>query len=75
DPNSYLIGIIGYYNIILIYIPGISKVHTAAAASSCRVSFPHIKITLIISIYSITPFKHSSKEIILRDIIISKGII
>lgn len=60
---------------MLIYTPGIGKVHIVAAASSYRVSLLNIKITLLVNIYSIAPFKRNREEIILKDIIISKGII
>ncbi|KAF5268790.1 hypothetical protein FOXYS1_307 [Fusarium oxysporum] len=51
------------------------KVHAAAAASSCRASFPHVKIALVVGVCGVAPFKRSGEEIVLGDVVISEGII
>jgi nucleoside phosphorylase len=75
DPNAYSTGVIGRFNVILAYMPGIGKVNTATIASNYRKSFPCIKLALVVSIYSIVPFIPTNNEIILGDVIISNGVI
>ncbi|EXA30643.1 hypothetical protein FOVG_17977 [Fusarium oxysporum f. sp. pisi HDV247] len=75
DPNSYLTGVIGCHNVVLIRMPGTGKVHAAAAASNCRASFPNIKIALVVGVCGVVPFKRNGEEIVLGDVVISEGII
>jgi nucleoside phosphorylase len=75
DPNSYLTGVIGCHNVVLIRMPGTGKVHAAAAAANCRASFPNIKIALIVGVCGVVPFKRNGEEIVLGDVVISEGII
>ncbi|RKK79600.1 hypothetical protein BFJ71_g16159 [Fusarium oxysporum] len=75
DPNSYLTGVIGCHNVVLIRMPGIGKVHAAAAASNCRASFPNVKIALVVGVCGVVPFKRNGEEIVLGDVVISEGII
>ncbi|KAM5528686.1 phosphorylase superfamily protein [Fusarium oxysporum f. sp. phaseoli] len=75
DPNSYSTGVIGCHNVVLVRMPGIGKVHAAAAASNCRASFLNVKIALVVGICGVAPFKRNSEEIVLGDIVISEGII
>ncbi|KAL5608544.1 hypothetical protein FOBRF1_009041 [Fusarium oxysporum] len=75
DTNSYLTGVIGCHNVVLVRMPGIGKAHAAAAASSCRASFPNVKIALVVGVCGVAPFKHNGEEIVLGDVVISEGII
>ncbi|KAI3570625.1 nucleoside phosphorylase domain-containing protein [Fusarium oxysporum f. sp. albedinis] len=75
DPNSYLTGVIGCHNVVLIRMPGIGKVPAAAAASNCRASFPNVKIALVVGVCGVVPFKGNGEEIVLGDVVISEGII
>ncbi|KAH7184338.1 nucleoside phosphorylase domain-containing protein [Fusarium oxysporum] len=75
DHNSYSTGVIGCHNVVLVRMPGIGKVHAAAAASSCRASFPNVKIALVVGICGVAPFKRGGEEIVLGDVVISEGII
>ncbi|KAF5616441.1 hypothetical protein F25303_13523 [Fusarium sp. NRRL 25303] len=75
DTNSYLTGVISCHNVVLVRTPGMGKVHAAAAASSCRVSFPNVKIALVVGVCGVAPFKRDGEEIVLGDVVISEGII
>ncbi|KAG7423139.1 Nephrocystin-3 [Fusarium oxysporum f. sp. raphani] len=75
DPNSYSTGVIGCHNVVLVRMPGMGKVHAAGAASSCRASFPNVKIALVVGVCGVAPFKRSGEEIVLGDVVISEGII
>ncbi|KAM5358401.1 hypothetical protein ACJA88_015353 [Fusarium oxysporum] len=75
DPNSYSTGVIGCHNVVLVRMPGLGKVHAAAAASSCRASFPNVKIALVVGVCGVAPFKRDGEEIVLGDVVISEGII
>ncbi|RKK81566.1 hypothetical protein BFJ68_g17607, partial [Fusarium oxysporum] len=75
DPNAYSTGMIGSHNVVLLRMPGIGKVHAAAAASNCRASFPNVKIALVVGVCGVVPFKRNGEEIVLGDVVISEGII
>ncbi|SPJ84212.1 related to TPR repeat [Fusarium torulosum] len=75
DPNAYSTGVIGCHNAVLVRMPGMGKVHAAAAASNCRASFPNVKIALVVGVCGVVPFKRNGEEIVLGDVIISEGII
>ncbi|RKK64704.1 hypothetical protein BFJ69_g16600 [Fusarium oxysporum] len=75
DPNSYSTGMIGCHNVVLVRMPGMGKVHAAAAASNCRASFPNTKLALVVGVCGAVPFKRNGEEIVLGDVVISEGII
>ncbi|KAF5648586.1 kinesin light chain [Fusarium sp. NRRL 52700] len=75
DPNAYSTGIIGRFNVVLAYMPGMGKVNAATVAANCGKSFPNIKLALVVGICGIVPFSPTKDEIILGDVIISNGII
>ncbi|KAM5361080.1 hypothetical protein ACJA88_014599 [Fusarium oxysporum] len=75
DPNAYSTGVIGCHNVVLVRMPGMGKVHAAAAASNCRASFPNIKIALLVGLCGVAPFKRNGEEVVLGDVVISEGIV
>ncbi|KAF4338143.1 ankyrin 3 [Fusarium beomiforme] len=75
DPNAYSTGVIGRFNVVLAYMPGMGKVNAATVASNCGKSFPGIKLALVVGICGVVPFGPSNDEIVLGDVIISNGII
>jgi nucleoside phosphorylase len=75
DPNAYSVGVIGRFNVVLAYMPGMGKVNAATVASNCGKSFPGIKLALVVGICGVVPFGPTKEEIILGDIIISTGVI
>lgn len=75
DPNTYSTGTIGRHNVVLACLPGMEKVNAATVAINCRVSFPNIKLGLVVGIAGVVPFGPDGQEIILGDVIISDAII
>jgi hypothetical protein len=56
---------------VLVYMLSIGTTSAAAVAGSLRVSFPNIKLALVIGIYGKMPYGTDQKEIVFGDIIIS----
>ncbi|RBR16165.1 hypothetical protein FVER53590_13503 [Fusarium verticillioides] len=75
DPNAYSTGVIGRFNVVLAYMPGMGKVNAATVAANCGKSFPSIKLALVVGICGVVPFSPAKDEIILGDVIISNGVI
>ncbi|KAL7755423.1 hypothetical protein ACKLNR_014521 [Fusarium oxysporum f. sp. zingiberi] len=75
DPNAYSTGVIGRFNVVLAYMPGMGKVNAATVASNCGKSFPGIKLALVVGICGVVPFGITKDEIVLGDVIISNGVI
>ncbi|KAF4494054.1 Kinesin light chain [Fusarium agapanthi] len=75
DPNAYSTGVIGRFNVVLAYMPGIGKVNAATVAANCGKSFPNIKLALVVGVCGLVPFSLTKDEIILGDVIISNGVI
>lgn len=75
DPNAYSTGAIGRHNVVLAHMPGMGTIHAAIVANNCRMSFPSIKLALVVGISGVVPFRPDGEEIILGDVIISDGVI
>ncbi|CAH0050650.1 unnamed protein product [Clonostachys solani] len=76
DPNAYSTGSIGKHNVVLARMPDMGKVSSATVAVHCRVSFPNIKLALVVGICGAVPFiPKSNIDIYLGDVIVSRGIV
>jgi nucleoside phosphorylase len=75
DPNAYTTGVIGEHNVVLAYMPSMGTASAAAAAGSMRVSFPNIKLALVVGICGGMPYGTDQEEIMLGDVIISQALI
>ncbi|KAK8112018.1 uncharacterized protein PG998_008475 [Apiospora kogelbergensis] len=75
DPNAYSTGSIGRHNVVLTYMPGIGKVNATTVAANCRISFPNIRLAVIVGICGVVPFTRDGHEIVLGDVVISDGVI
>ncbi|KAI7758976.1 hypothetical protein LZL87_009971 [Fusarium oxysporum] len=75
DPNSYTLGALGAHNVVLIHLPGMGKGVAASAASSCRISFPGIRLALVVGVCGGVPFGPHNIERILGDVVISDGLV
>ncbi|MBE3048558.1 hypothetical protein IMZ48_39865 [Candidatus Bathyarchaeota archaeon] len=76
DPNAYSTGTIGRHNVVLASPPGMGKVTASAVAATCRMSFPNVRLALVVGICGAVPFPSGlDKEVILGDVIISSGIV
>ncbi|KAL6409944.1 putative kinesin [Ilyonectria robusta] len=75
DPNAYSTGAIDRHNVVLAHMPGMGKANATTVANNCRISFPNIKLALVVGVCRVIPFGPSDEEIILGDVIISDGVI
>jgi nucleoside phosphorylase len=75
DANAYTAGRIGRHNVVVAHLPRDGKVRAANAASYCRMSWPAIKLALVVGICGAVPFTADGKEIILGDVIISEAVV
>jgi nucleoside phosphorylase len=75
DPNAYSTGAIGRHNVVLAHMPGMGKANAATVATNCRVSFPNIKLALVVGVCGVIPRKPDGSEIVLGDVIISDGVV
>ncbi len=77
DTNAYTMGRIGVHNVVLAYMPGIGKVNSATLTGQLNISFPQIRIGLIVGICGGTPFIREHPryrrdiDVFLGDVIIS----
>lgn len=75
DTNYYSTGTIGLHNVVLFYAPGMGKSNAASVAANCRASFKNIGLMLVVGICGGVPFPKGGGEIILGDVVISKGLV
>ncbi|KAK3985852.1 kinesin light chain 3 [Cladorrhinum sp. PSN332] len=75
DSNAYSTGVIGRHNVVLAHMPAMGKSNSAAVAANCRMSFPNIKLAVLVGICGVAPFSPDGSEIILGDVIVSDGIV
>ncbi|KAF2223722.1 nucleoside phosphorylase domain-containing protein [Elsinoe ampelina] len=74
DPNSYATGAIGDHNVVLLRMPGMGSISSASTAANVRLSFPAIRLALVVGIWGAVPH-YQSKDIFLGDIIVSRLIV
>jgi nucleoside phosphorylase len=75
DPNVYTVGVIGEHNVVLAYMPNMGTTSAAAVAGSLRVSYPNIKLALVVGICGGMPYDTDQEEIMLGDVIISQALV
>jgi hypothetical protein len=56
NPNAYSTRRIGNYNVVLAYIPKAGKANGAADATNCHVSFPNVRLAIVVGICGVVPF-------------------
>ncbi|KAH7459857.1 hypothetical protein FOMA001_g19797 [Fusarium oxysporum f. sp. matthiolae] len=75
DPNAYSTGVVGRHNVVLAHMPGMGKANAAAVAAKCHMSFPNIRLALVVGVCGVVPFRRNGDEIVLGDVVISDGIV
>lgn len=75
DPNEYTNGVIGEHNVVLAYMPSMGPVSAAAVAGAMRISYPNIKLALVVGICGGMPSTNDKQDIMLGDVIISQALI
>jgi nucleoside phosphorylase len=74
DPNSYSLGVMGGRNVVLAHQPLMGKATAASVAAFCACSFRRVKLALLVGVCGGVPVKKNKEEILLGDVIISKGV-
>jgi len=75
DDNAYTLGVIGSHNVVLIHMPGMGTIRAAYAAANMKISFPNIKLALVVGICGGMPYGTDGEEVLLGDVVISKALI
>ncbi|KAL4817230.1 putative kinesin light chain [Aspergillus spinulosporus] len=75
DANAYINGRIGKYDVVLCYMPEMGKRSAAGVASSLLVSYPGVRLALVVGICGGAPQPPKYEEIFLGDVIISDSVI
>ncbi|KAL2783319.1 hypothetical protein BJX66DRAFT_132060 [Aspergillus keveii] len=75
DANAYINGRIDKHDVVLCYMPGMGKGSAAGVASSLLVSYPGVKLALVVGICGGAPPPPEYQEIFLGDVIISDSVI
>ncbi|KAK3937227.1 hypothetical protein QBC46DRAFT_461010 [Diplogelasinospora grovesii] len=75
DRNAYSTGAIGRHNVVLAHMPGMGTANAAAVAANCQISFPNIRLAIVVGICGAVPFDPNGAEIVLGDVIISDGVV
>ncbi|KAL2787495.1 hypothetical protein BJX66DRAFT_310736 [Aspergillus keveii] len=75
DQNAYTTGVIGNHNIVVAHMPGMGKVSAAGVAVGLRMSFPNIKLALVVGICGGVPGGLNAREIYLGDVVISQCLV
>ncbi|KAJ6256826.1 hypothetical protein Dda_8694 [Drechslerella dactyloides] len=74
DSNIYKTGRIGKLPVVLVQLPNIGSIAAANVATSLHISFPRIKLCLVVGICGGAP-NNGQKEILLGDVIMSGALI
>jgi nucleoside phosphorylase len=75
DANAYTTGVIGNHNVVVAHMPGMGKVSAAGVAVGLRMSFPNIKLALVVGICGGVPGGLNAREIYLGDVVISQCLV
>lgn len=75
DENAYSLGVIGEHNVVLVHMPGMGTIRAAYAAGNLKMSFPNIKLALVVGVCGGMPFGTKNEEVLLGDVVISKALI
>ncbi|KAL7921156.1 hypothetical protein ACQKWADRAFT_327938 [Trichoderma austrokoningii] len=76
DPNAYTVGRMAGHNVVLVFLSGMGKINSANAAAGVRMSFPKIKLGIVVGICGGVPGgRDGEKEVLLGDVIVSTALI
>ncbi|KAF9772500.1 hypothetical protein IL306_009804 [Fusarium sp. DS 682] len=75
DPNFYLVGRIGDHPVVIVLLSLDGKVNAASAISNLHASYKRLELVLATGICGGVPGPHSGEEMLLGDVVISKGLV
>ncbi len=71
DTNTYVIGRIGFYNVVLVTAPAMGTMNAMSTPTCLRLSFPGVKLALLIGVCGGIP-KIDGRDVFLGDVVISR---
>ncbi|KAL4901254.1 hypothetical protein BDW74DRAFT_160559 [Aspergillus multicolor] len=74
DHNVYTTGRIGKHNVVLALLSHMGKTKATSAAQGMRLSYPSLRLTLLVGICGAVPFTGDA-EVLLGDVVISKNVV
>ncbi|KAM3538275.1 hypothetical protein ARSEF1564_008806 [Beauveria bassiana] len=74
DTNTYVTGRIGFHNMVLVTAPAMGTTNAASTATCLRLSFPEVKLALLIGVCGGMP-KIDGRDVFLGDVVISRTLI
>lgn len=74
DHNMYTTGRIGKWDVVLALLPHMGKVDAATAAATMRMSYPGLKLALLVGVCGGVP-RIENEEVLLGDVILSETIV
>jgi nucleoside phosphorylase len=79
DNNTYTLGSIGKYHVVLVYMPGAGRAYASSAATNVKRSYAYLELALVVGVCGGVPYPKSKtsprQDIFLGDVIISKGVV
>ncbi|KAG2009378.1 hypothetical protein GB937_007781 [Aspergillus fischeri] len=75
DKNKYTLGRIGHHHVVLVHMPAMGKLYASTAAASIVLSYPSIKLGLVVGVCGGVPYTQDGHDIVLGDVIISTGLL
>ncbi|EAU29574.1 predicted protein [Aspergillus terreus NIH2624] len=75
DPNIYTAGRMEEFNVVLVLLPNTGKASAAGTAASLRLSYPGLRLVLLIGICGGVPCPEGNQELLLGDVVISRHIV
>ena len=74
DTNTYITGRLGIHAVVLVTAPAMSTTYAASTATCLRLSFPEVKLALLIGVCGGIP-EVDGRDVFLGDVVISRTLI
>ncbi|KAH2000390.1 hypothetical protein KXV97_007827 [Aspergillus fumigatus] len=75
DKNKYTLGRIGQHHVVLVHMPAMGKLYASNAAARIVLSYPSVKLGLVVGVCGGVPYTQDGHDIYLGDVIISTGLL
>lgn len=75
DSNSYTVGRIGQHNVVVAHMPQYSKGTSSSVATSLRITFPAVRVAMVVGVCGGVPSAGDGEDIFLGDVIISTDVV
>jgi nucleoside phosphorylase len=75
DTNTYTTGRLANHDVVIVYLPNTGKGSAFNASASILISYPNIKLALVVRVCAAALKDQKSEDIILGDILISTHVV